>query len=302
MILGKEILEGFERHLTLEGVSKETKVQYVKIAGYFLEWLKSKNITPDVLREWKAYLSERKSPFTVNLYLSVARIFLKFLNENGALDVTVKSVKGVKKPKKHMKDILSDDEILLLFNTVKTDDLKGKRDLAILKLAAYTGLRLVSIQEMNVGDVYRKGGKWVMRYRGKGHVAKDKEIALHLDVIRALNSYLEERKKYSPFKAEDPMFISLSKNSFGKRITSRALRMIFDEYYRKAGIKGFNRKITAHSVRHTVITKVAVEKGVEFARQIADHANITTTMIYYHEAMDASLKADEVISYEENKE
>lgn len=300
-MITKKFLEDFEKHLTLEGVSEETKTQYVKIAGYFLEWLKDKDITSDVLREWKAYLSKRKSPFTINLYLSVSRIFLKFLTENGVLDLTVKSVKGMKKPKRHMKDILEDDEILLLFNAVKANDLKGKRDLAILKLAAYTGLRLVSIQEMNVGDVYRKSGKWVMRYRGKGHVTKDKEISLHIDVIKALNSYLEERKKYASFKPEDPMFISLSKNSFGRRITSRALRMIFDEYYKKAGIKAFNRKITAHSIRHTVITKVALEKGVEFARQIADHSNITTTMIYYHEAMDASLKADEVISYKKKE-
>mgnify|MGYP001594548589 CR=1 FL=1 len=59
--------------------------------------------------------------------------------------------------------------------------------------------------------------------------------------------------------------------------------------------------LTPHSLRHTAITK-AVKRGapVQKGQAMARHANISTTMIYYHETDRVENPAEEYIQYNGN--
>ncbi len=76
------------------------------------------------------------------------------------------------------------------------------------------------------------------------------------------------------------------------------MRQIVKHYYKLAGVRG-ERK-TTHSLRHTAISS-AVRHGapVQKVRAMARHANIETTMIYYHEIDRIENPAEAFISYEE---
>ncbi|GAB6190170.1 site-specific tyrosine recombinase XerD [Marinitoga arctica] len=284
----------------LDDVKDVTKKQYTKSIKYFLNYLRKHNIskpTPKTVKVWKTQLLKDKSPYTVNLYLSGIRRFFAFLEDKGLYKNIAQNVKGAKRPFGHRKDILTDDEILIIFNSIDTSNLMGKRDLAIIKTLAYTGIRIHSLINIKIKDIVKRNNKVLLHYKSKGHVGKDSVIALHKEVYESINDYLKARKKY---KFNDPLFISLSPNSFGKALTERAVQMIIDKYFNELGLKELRggKKLSAHSFRHTVITKVALNHGIEAAKQIAGHRNIATTQIYYHEATSVALDADELIDFE----
>ncbi|AEX85462.1 hypothetical protein XO10_05195 [Marinitoga sp. 1135] len=287
----------------LDDVTEDTKKQYTKSIKYFLDYLRKHNIpkpTPRTVKSWKAYLLREKSPYTVNLYLSGIRRFFAFLEDKGLYKNIAKNVKGAKRPFGHQKDILTDEEIREIFDAIDTSTLKGKRDMAIIKMMAYTGLRVYSLTQIRIKDMVKRNNKVLLHYKSKGHVSRDSVIALHKEVYESINDYLKERKKVKKYRPSDPLFISLSRNSFGKALTERAIQLIIDGYFDELGLKEFrgNKKLSAHSFRHTVITKVALNYGIEAARQIAGHKNISTTQIYYHEATSVALDADEMIDFE----
>ncbi|SHF30244.1 Phage integrase, N-terminal SAM-like domain [Marinitoga hydrogenitolerans DSM 16785] len=288
----------------LDDVKDETKKQYTKSIKYFLNYLKKHNVskpTPKTVKMWKTYLLKEKSPYTVNLYLSGIRRFFSFLEDKGLYKNIAKNVKGAKRPFGHQKDILTDEEIREIFGAIDTSDLAGKRNMAIIKTLAYTGLRTYSLINIKIKDIIKRNKKVLLHYKSKGHVGKDSIISLHKDVYESINEYLKERSKIKKYKPTDPLFISLSKNSYGKALTERAIQLIIDRYFNELGLKEFRggKKLSAHSFRHTVITKIALKHGIETAKQIAGHKNIATTQIYYHEATSASLDADELIDFNE---
>ncbi|KAF2956723.1 tyrosine-type recombinase/integrase [Marinitoga sp. 38H-ov] len=284
----------------LDDVKDVTKKQYTKSIKYFLNYLRQNNIskpTPKTIKVWKTKLLKDKSPYTVNLYLSGVRRFFAFLEDKGLYKNIAQNIKGAKRPFGHRKDILSDEEILEIFKIIDTSTLAGKRDLAIVKTLAYTGIRIYSLINIRIKDIVKRNNKVLLHYKSKGHVEKDSVISLHKDVYNAINDYLKERKKYKP---NEPLFISLSPNSYGKALSERAVQMIIDKYFNELGLKDFrgDKKLSAHSFRHTVITKIAINHGIEAAKQIAGHKNIATTQIYFHEATSISLDADELIEFD----
>ncbi|KLO21187.1 hypothetical protein X275_00585 [Marinitoga sp. 1197] len=288
----------------LDDVTDETKKQYTKSIKYFLNYLRKRNVskpTPKTVKMWKTFLLKEKSPYTVNLYLSGIRRFFAFLEDRGLYANIARNVKGAKRPFGHQKDILTDDEIREIFQTIDTSNLSGKRNMAIIKLLAYTGIRTYSLTRIKIRDIVKRNNKVLLHYKSKGHVGKDSIISLHKDVYEAINDYLKERNKIKKVKPNDPLFISLSKNSYGNALTERAIQMIIDKYFNELGLKDFRggKKLSAHSFRHTVITKIALNHGIEAAKQIAGHKNISTTQIYYHEATSVALEADELIDFNE---
>ena len=288
----------------LDDVKDVTKKQYTKSIKYFLNYLRKHNIskpTPKTIKIWKTRLLKEKSPYTVNLYLSGIRRFFAFLEDKGLYKNIARNIKGAKRPFGHRKDILTDEEIREIFETIDTSTLSGKRDMAMIKTLAYTGIRIYSLINIKIKDIMKRNNKILLHYKSKGHVGKDSVIALHKEVSEAINDYLKERKKAQKYKSTDPLFISLSKNSYGKALTERSVQMIIDKYFNELGLKEFrgDKKLSAHSFRHTVITKIALNHGIEAAKQIAGHKNISTTQIYYHEATSVALDADELIDFEE---
>jgi len=98
------------------------------------------------------------------------------------------------------------------------------------------------------------------------------------------------------YSASGALFTSLSNRGRDERLSLRAIRGIVKAAYKAAGVVGKNK--TTHSLRHTAIT-TAVKRGapVQKVQAMARHANISTTMIYYHETDRVENPAEEFIQY-----
>ena len=223
-------------------VTKATRQDYQARIGLFLVFIRDSGLDRNSFLNFKRMLAERNdlSVSTKNKYLAVARIFLKELNRQGILpaDIT-QNVKAFKQSKKHKKDGVTDEEMAVIAQSLHNlaPSLEATRIKAIISLLALQGLRQIEVVRLNVTDLQLSRG--VAFVQGKGR--DDTEpIYLHPQTIRALREYIATHRI-----ADGALFTSNSNNSRNRRISTRSVRQIVQDYLASVGVDR-----TVHGFRH----------------------------------------------------
>jgi len=265
-------------------LSETSAAIYRRGMNRFYTWLFTQNVdvvSPTVIKQWMAAEKDLHKPSSVNTwYAGVKRFFTWAVGEGLLLNNPTEGVKNVKRRgtnKRHLRDALTDREVLRILAAPDRSTDAGKRDYAILCLMAFCALRQIEVQRLDVDDLSTVDGLPVLRITGKG-AEDDDEIAViaHPRAQDAIYEWLAVH----PTDA-GAMFVALGNRSRNVRLSLRSIRGLVKGYYKSAGVK--NGKKTTHSLRHSAITKVA-KKDIMKAQQVARHVNINTTMIYVHEA------------------
>lgn len=173
------------------------------------------------------------------------------------------------------------------------DSLQGKRDRAILEMAAKHALRRFEIATMRVCDIDRVTGSPRLRVVGKGN--KESWITLGTNALAAIDAWLEAwREKSCGFETSDsPVFRSLSNHAWGRPLRPDGVYEIVAAIGKRAGVKTW-----PHAIRHTAITRY-LEKTNDLrkAQTFARHSDPRTTQIYddnrRDEAADGSVLDEE---------
>jgi len=272
-------------------------------AGFtkFRTWAEGRStVTDDTIREWKAALiAEGRKPGTVNTWLAGVRAFFAWavgarrLPYDPTANISGASRKGTST--RHKRSDLTNDEVRRLLAAPDRTTDAGKRDHAILSLMAYTGARTVELHRADLDELATEGGQLILHVRGKGHSEADALIVIaHPQAADALHDWLSERGE-----KPGPLFTSLSDRSRGQRMSLQAYRAMWLQVKKAAGVRDRTNSKTLHSLRHTAISN-AVRHGapVQKVQAMARHANIQTTMVYYHEADRVENPAERFISYD----
>ncbi|MBE6155347.1 MAG: hypothetical protein E7164_01155 [Firmicutes bacterium] len=263
-----------------ELTNKNTKQTYLEGLCKFVSFIKEKGIvnpTSETIIDFKEFLMNRYSNSSSYNYLSGVKSFYKFLElQNISQDIT----RGIKLPKiqrGNKKDSLTLDQLKSLFSILNQDTLLNARDCCIIQLMIRTGLRSCEVIGANIEDIQNKEGEKVLYIKGKGHTEKDNFVVIEPDLMNIIDNYLNKRKKYID---KDPLFISLSNNTYGERLKSISFRKIVKEKLREANID--SNRISTHSLRHTAITLALISGStlVE-TRDMARHTDINTTADYF---------------------
>lgn len=279
-----------------------TKESYLKaIRAYFLYLEDQKKpvnfsaLRAALVESYMAHLEAKKrSPFTRNLYLAAIKSLARFcldkrtrlkINADQAEDLmSVLTVKMQTLSRGHYKDSLSREQRAALLDAARTP-----RERAILSLLAYEGLRTIEICRLEVGDLDLTGKELWTQSKGK---ADKSYIVLFDTCIPALVDYLqsidcwplaslssESRKAYLFPRESDP----------SKPMETSQVRYIVDTALRRVGLK--RRKVSAHSLRHTV-AELLLDEGhpLELVQRHLRHQHIDTTQVYTGKKSDAIYK------------
>jgi site-specific recombinase XerD len=160
----------------------------------------------------------------------------------------------------------------------------GRRDHAMLTLAAQAGLRVSELTGLTRGDVHLGSGPHVSCY-GKGR--KERITPLAAVTITVLRAWLTER----PGEPGQPLFPNrtggrLSRDAVEKRLAQHATTAAA----RCPSLKAKN--VTAHTMRHTAAMRL-LHAGVDTS-VIAlwlGHERADTTQIYLHADLELKEKA-----------
>ena len=129
-----------------------------------------------VLRYRLELESRRLSSSTINLRLAAVRRLAYEAADTGLLSPELAAgigrVKGAKRVGVRLGNWLSADEVRPLLRSPDLDDLKGKRDRAILAVLAGCGLRRSEVAQVAVSDIQKRDERWVIvdLYGKGGHI------------------------------------------------------------------------------------------------------------------------------------
>lgn len=221
------------------------------------------------LHAWRGSLLPDHSAGTVSLYITAARLFFRWLEQENIYQNISTGIKGAKNSRGFKKDCLTSHQAR---ETLAAVD--GKRDTAILTLMMTTGLRCIEVRRANIEDIRTVGDAVVLYVQGKGKTDKNEYVKLSPHTHKALLAYLADKKETT-----GALFTSTSNNSAGKRLTTTSISSIVKQAMRSAGYD--SKRLTAHSLRHTAATLNLLNGGtLQETQQLLRHQNINTTMIY----------------------
>lgn len=295
-----QAVKAFEKYLHVEkGYSKLTIKEYIGDLKLFYKYLLDKMdfdkeiLLKDISKyEISEFLGDiillnNNAPSTRNRKLYSIRSFYKFLhkyeyvNNNPAVDIESSRTATRAEPI-YMKldDARKYVEAIKNYNSINQ-----KRDLAIVKLFLYAGLRVSELVNLNLANIDFENES--IKFFGKGN--KERNLPLHNDIIMAIDNYLPERNK---IKIKDQTAINaLFISRHGKRISVRTIQLLVKKYAELAGVKNYN-KITPHKLRHTFASILYYQtKDIKIVQDLLGHSDISTTQIYTHTDIEEKKKA-----------
>jgi len=286
----------YRRFVAYLDTNPSTIVTYTKSLKRFFNYLALEDITEPRREDVLAYRNWLRDnglkPTTIQNYITAVRLFFAWTAQESLYPNVAERVKGAKIDRDHKKDYLTASQIKAVLSEIKRDKLQGLRDYAIVTLIVTCGLRTIEVVRADVGDLRPVGGFTALYVQGKGREEKTEYVKISMFVEAAIRAYLKVRGKVS---ATDPLFVSLSNNSEGKRLSTRTVSGIAKSNMRSAGYD--SARLTAHSLRHTAITlSLLGGEDITEVQKFARHANMSTTMIYNHAVDRARNTCSDTIS------
>ena len=237
----------------------------------------------DIVDHRNALAAMGRKRTTINRKLSSIKAFFKMMLAAGVIDKNPADstlVKGYR-----LEDMLSGKAIekqalqcILDVVAEEEDDLTRSRDLAIIYVMLFGGLRRSEVANMAWSDLTNDGAFYILRLPDtKSGVPQD--IKVQPLVVHHLNHY-RDTLSTNGYQDHGKVFISLSRNqSHGKPLTDQSINLIVRKYARKVGL---DQKVTAHMFRHTCCT-LSIEGGARPQQVQAHlrHKDLKTTMRYY---------------------
>jgi integrase/recombinase XerD len=282
----------------LEELSPITRASYRRGTTNFLDWLAQHNllmVNQNVVQAWvKGLSSMGYRPSSVNTWLVGLRPFFTWVHEQGYVPFNpTLGVRGIRRRgtnHAHRRDELTASEVLAVLGTCDKSNV-GRRDYAMLSLMAYAALRQGEIYRADIEDLKTKDGRQVLWVQGKGSADKDDFVVLPPIAEGAIQDWLAIHPR-----GKGALFVSFANRNRGKRLSLRSIRQIVKERYMKAGVMEPTK--TTHSLRHSAIS-AAIRNGASLTQvqAMARHANINTTMVYFHETGRTAEPAEDFITY-----
>ena len=244
-------------------------------------------VTGDHVRVYKGGMLEAgHAPATVARMLSVLRGTYEQFGKRGLMDwETVQDIQAVTAPRvnKNTTPALSEAEAKRLLYAPDTNTPGGLRDHALLFVFFKTACRCSAVASACVGHIERTDTDFYLLVREKGGRIQRKAL---LEAAPALLRYLETTGIADD--TDGPLFRPLAKDRrhfLRRHLGRQSVWKIVKKYARSAGIhvdRLGGRGVGVHSLRKTALTN-ALEHGarIEQVQQLAGHADIRTTQLYY---------------------
>ncbi|MUT68808.1 tyrosine-type recombinase/integrase [Paenibacillus sp. NEAU-GSW1] len=272
-------LELFTIWMKNRGMTKATQQAYGGDVQSFLNAVYPNAIGQlgkmDVMRYLAAAREKGAGDEARNRKLSAIRAFFKALIEMEAANSNPAALVAKSKQEKNRIPVyLEENELNELLQSVQ-----GKfysRNVAIVLLMAYAGLRVGEVHRMNISDLRPDGAIHIL---GKGR--KWRVIPLPNAIHEVLRKALEERLTSRQGK-DQPFFVS----QFGRRLSIRMIQTVADRTIEQLKLERpalADKPLSSHKLRHSFAT-MQIRSGTDIRtlQELLGHASIETTQIYTH--------------------
>jgi site-specific recombinase XerD len=145
----------------------------------------------------------------------------------------------------------------------------GRRNLVIICLLGFLGLRTATIADLNISDIDLAESRIWIKQKGAPRQSK-KELPLPQILCRLLAEYIRQLDRQ-----HGPLFMSKRK----QRLARRSLQSIF---YQVAQSLDIDKNLHPHLFRHTAATQLNQVAGMEITQFVLGHQSQHNTHQYVH--------------------
>ena len=273
------LLKDYSDYLRIErAMSQNTVASYCSDISKFLAFFDTpqrntpaENITAEDINEYIAS-SPKVSERSQARLLSALRSFFGWLVMEGSIKHNPCDRVDMPKIGRYLPDVLSEDEVFRIIDSVILTSWQGIRDRAILEVLYGCGIRVSEAVGLKASCLYFEDG--FVRVIGKGN--KERLVPLNEVAADALKAYLEVRPASATLDFDDIVFL----NRFGKPLSRQS---IFKMIKTQALLADIRKEISPHTFRHSFATHL-VENGADLrlVQEMLGHESVTTTEIYTH--------------------
>ncbi len=214
--------------------------------------------------------NSRTSDNTIMRVLASLRCYYGFLQKQGVLEESpVKNIRVVNNDK-HLPEVLTQKEVMLILSQPKGDDFKSARDKAMLELMYATGIKVTELIELNLSDVNLTVG--ILHLHSEKH---ERVIPIYSDALKSLSYYINNVRPAVIYNSSDDVLFT---NMSGQPLSRQGFWKIVKSYAVKANI---TKDITPVTFRHSFATHL-LENGADLKdiQQMLGHSDISTTSVY----------------------
>lgn len=290
-----KLIEPFES--TLEGFvgklscSNKRKANYESILRRFLNFVIRKGIKDFseidqlMVRDFIVEISNAR-PKSIDDVITALRKFFLYLNQNSYCEETFWMLLSAPRTRDHrVRPCMKQDETnRMLYHIDKTTP-KGKRDFAILSLAAATGLRAGDIAALVLTDIdWRKKELHIVQ----GKTNSILKLPVSKDVLTVIADYILNGR---PQTEDNHLFIKSFAPYTGLQ-DGVSVACIFRKYLSASGIHHvLDDGKTMHGLRRAIGTQMVAEKvPVTTVAQVLGHSGIKATKQYISLEMEGLKK------------
>ena len=265
------LLDAYDNHLQIKGVSLNTRKQYRSILAAFFQFsdLPPEQIAQVTIAQLRAFVAQVQkrnfAPRTLALYAGTLKSFFRYAVEEGHLQQNLADRLPIPRVPSRLPRVLTPEQVRTLFKVIeKGTSKKDRRNLVIFHLCYVCGLRISEAANLRRENIDLVEG--TLRVIGKG----DKERLLYLrpKTVQLLTDYVAKEKP------ADYLFPSRQKGHVGVLI----LDLQFRAYAEDAGLP---KHTTPHALRHSIAVHYLMGGApITFVQKLLGHANLQTTGIY----------------------
>ncbi len=237
-------------------------------------------VKEDVINNFIIYLRKLKnkkevyySDKSINRYISSIKGFFSFLESEELIPYNPSENLITPKSKRQLPEVLSVQEIDLIFSKIDIKTIAGMRDRALLETLYSSGLRVSESINLDASNLYLKEG--YLRILGKG--SKERIVPIGSSASKYLQLYITgARERIANVISGNIIFLNLR----GGKLSRMGVWDILKKYCSAANIK---KSIHPHSLRHSFATHL-LEGGANIlmVKEMLGHSDISTTQIYTH--------------------
>ena len=261
----------------VRGNSNATVSYYRNILAYFLEFTGNVDVTELTLqrcREYYLYLADDDiNSVSVQSYVRGLRAFLRWLYDNEYIDHNICAKFKLPKATRKVIDILTEEEIRLLFDAIPGDYFLAVRNRLIVALMLDCGLRLHEVVTLTVSSVHLRD-KYIIVQQGKGD--KQRVVPFGIFTAKLIERYLNIISNVLP---REELIIKVSDYKIYEPITDTTIKQLFRKLKTRTGIQ----RLRPHLLRHTFATRYLENGGNIYTLQaILGHTSLEMVKRYLH--------------------
>jgi len=290
----KNIIDKYVSYIRLEkGLSDNTAEAYLDDLNKLVNFISAEpgadmlSLTYSDLQHFIAQLNDVGiSARSQARIISGVKSFYHFLLTEDYIEINPTELLESPKIGRKLPDVLSENEINNLIDSIDLSKAEGQRNRAMLEVLYSCGLRVSELIGLQYSNVYFD--EQFVIVNGKGN--KQRLVPVSEKALKEIRNYLIDRNRIVVKKGfEDTLFL----NRRGAVLTRVMVFLIIKE---QAALAGIRKKISPHTLRHSFATHL-LEGGANLRaiQMMLGHESITTTEIYTH--IDREFLRKEIIEH-----